>query len=70
MINYSVALESTSYIRNETKWVPWDAALTNLNYLVGVLSETRPAYKYLQVNLLINCPTPPPVLTRLKFQFL
>ena len=48
-LNYTKALEMTSYLGGEEEYVPWAAALKNFKFIKNLLSPTRPAYKYLQV---------------------
>ncbi|KAL9985945.1 hypothetical protein ACROYT_G008402 [Oculina patagonica] len=47
-LNYTKALEMTSYLQAEEDYVPWQAAIKNFNFIKSLLTPTRPAYKYLQ----------------------
>ena len=44
-LNVTVALELTKYVRYETEYVPWQAALTGLLY-IGDLLQGLPAYEH------------------------
>ncbi|EDO47790.1 predicted protein [Nematostella vectensis] len=48
MLNYTQAFETTRYLNKETEYVPWSAALSEINFISGLLSRSSPAYKYLQ----------------------
>lgn len=48
-LNYTMALEMTSYLQAEEEYVPWAAAIKSLNFIKSLLTATRPAYKHLQV---------------------
>ena len=48
-LNYTKALEMTSYLQAEEEYVPWAAAIKSLNFIKSLLTATRPAYKHLQV---------------------
>lgn len=50
-LNYTKALEMTSYLQAEEDYVPWQAAIKSFNFIKSLLTPTRPAYKYLQVGL-------------------
>ncbi|XP_020619542.1 glutamyl aminopeptidase-like [Orbicella faveolata] len=47
-LNYTKALEMTSYLQAEEDYVPWQAAIKSFNFIKSLLTPTRPAYKYLQ----------------------
>lgn len=50
-LNYTKALQMTSYLQAEEEYVPWAAAIKNFNFIKSLLTQTRPAYKHLQVGL-------------------
>ena len=54
-LNYTKALELTSYLQAEQEYVPWEAAIKSFNFIRSMLTPTRPAYKYLQVCIAFFC---------------
>ncbi|XP_068711711.1 glutamyl aminopeptidase-like isoform X2 [Montipora foliosa] len=51
-LNYTKALELTSYLQRETEYVPWVAAVKNFKFIKSLLTPERPAFKHLQRYLL------------------
>ena len=48
-LDYETALNLTRYLERETDYVPWDAALSNLNYISSMMMRTS-GYGYLKVH--------------------
>lgn len=48
-LNYSTALDVTSYLAHETEYLPWKAAFNALNYLNDMLIKTQ-GYDKFRVN--------------------
>lgn len=63
-INYTKALELTSYLPAEMEYVPWVAAVKSFNLIKKLLTPTRPAYKLLQRYVLRQAK---PIYERLEF---
>jgi len=63
-LNYTKALQMTSYLQAEEEYVPWAAAIKNFNFIKSLLTQTRPAYKHLQKYLLYQAE---PIYKRLGF---
>ena len=40
MIDQILSLEMTTYLQNETEFLPWDSAINNLAHIEGMLSKT------------------------------
>ncbi|KAJ3596373.1 hypothetical protein NHX12_002781 [Muraenolepis orangiensis] len=40
LVNVTLALNITRFLRNDTAYMPWDAAITNLNYFVAMLDRS------------------------------
>merc|ERR1719334_933254 len=38
--DYPLALDLTKYLENEKEYLPWEAAITNLRYIRGIISQT------------------------------
>lgn len=53
-LDYATALSVTSYLAQETEYVPWKAALTAMSYLDNMLIKS-PGYDRFRVILLIRC---------------
>ncbi|PFX22374.1 Glutamyl aminopeptidase [Stylophora pistillata] len=63
-LNYTKALELTSYLRAEEEYVPWQTALKSFNFIRSLLTPSRPGYKYLQKYLVYQAE---PIYKRLGF---
>lgn len=63
-LNYTKALELTSFLRVEEEYVPWQTALKSFNFIKSLLIPPRPAYKYLQKYLVYQAE---PIYKRLGF---
>ncbi|CAN9498611.1 unnamed protein product [Ophioblennius macclurei] len=51
LVNVTLALDSTRFLVNETHYLPWDAAMTNMQYLVEMFDRSEvfgPMQTYLQ----------------------
>ena len=49
-LDYSTALDVTSYLAHETEYIPWKAALTGMSYLNGMLIKFQ-GYDKFRVSL-------------------
>lgn len=52
-LSYEISLSATSYLGNETDYVPWTAALDNLGYLESMFTRTS-GYGSLKVMLILS----------------
>ena len=50
MIPYKFALDFTKYLKNEQDYVPWNAVLSELNY-IDIMLHNQPQYPYWKVNI-------------------
>lgn len=41
LVNVTLALDSTRFLRKETEYIPWEAAMRNLQYFVFMLQHTE-----------------------------
>ena len=64
LLSYDIALQVTNYLANEVEYIPWAAALKELNYLKEMLEKTT-AYENFKkyINKLVK-----PVYNRLGYK--
>ncbi|KAF1514260.1 Glutamyl aminopeptidase, partial [Eudyptula albosignata] len=48
LVNYSVALELTKYLRNETDYLPWHRVISSVTYLANMLEDDTNLYPQFQ----------------------
>ncbi|NXO55369.1 AMPE aminopeptidase, partial [Aramus guarauna] len=48
LVNYSVALELTKYLRNETDYLPWQRVISSVTYLANMLEDDTNLYPQFQ----------------------
>ncbi|NXB07559.1 AMPE aminopeptidase, partial [Cnemophilus loriae] len=48
LVNYSVPLELTKYLRSETEYLPWDRAISAVTYLADMLEDDENLYPLFQ----------------------
>lgn len=49
LLNYSVPLELTKYLINETDYLPWDRVISSVTYLANMLEDDTDLYPQFQV---------------------
>lgn len=49
LVNYSVPLELTKYLRSETEYLPWHRAISAVTYLANMLEDDTNLYPLFQV---------------------
>lgn len=40
LLNYEIVFGLTEYLERETEYLPWDATLSSLGYVAGIMSRT------------------------------
>ena len=53
ILDYEVALNMTTYLKNEDKYVPWRAFLDSLHFIKGMISK-QGSYVLLRVSFIIQ----------------
>ncbi|XP_039920765.1 glutamyl aminopeptidase isoform X2 [Hirundo rustica] len=48
LVNYSVTLELTKYLRSETEYLPWNRAISAVTYLANMLEDDNDIYPLFQ----------------------
>ncbi|NXN79471.1 AMPE aminopeptidase, partial [Bombycilla garrulus] len=48
LVNYTVPLELTQYLRNETDYLPWNRAISSVTYLANMLEDDNDVYPLFQ----------------------
>ncbi|XP_071411232.1 glutamyl aminopeptidase [Pithys albifrons albifrons] len=48
LVNYTVTLELTKYLRNETEYLPWHRAISSVTYLANMLEDDTNIYPLFQ----------------------
>ena len=51
LLDYTVALETLDYLQNETQYVPWQAALIELQELKYILIANQSVYQQFSVGV-------------------
>ena len=51
LLDYTVALETLGYLQNETQYVPWKAALIELQELKSILTANQSVYQQFSVGV-------------------
>ena len=56
LLDYNIAFSLTEYLGQETAYIPWAAAIRNLNYIRGMI-ETTGAFEHYKVTCRISFQT-------------